>query len=410
MVAVQNTAKRVHQGESMIESSAAQRSVSSELRNKLTESSSLLGALDAITRWRPFVLLITTFLACVVIASLFAGVGAGLAKQSMGLAAFVGFVGMLLVAITALIGINGAGIMLSDEVWARPQRGIKAALLVSLFTSHRLVLILLLEGLIFVLYLVVLAILLFLCKIPGIGPVLYAVAFPLGAILTGVVLFALIYVAIPLAAPAVWSGATVMNAVAMLKEVALHRLLFVVIMTLLLGLLLMVVGGIIGGIVGSGTAITLGISAGIIGVSMDMMAIFGMFSGYGGQGSGYAWALSFGAATLFLVATTPVMLVGMKGAAIIHQAAVTGLSLAEAEEEISRGMAEVKKRAHEAKEQAKAQMAAAQAAAAQAAANAKATAPEQQAPTAAPQPKCPGCGANFGEADVFCGSCGHKLK
>jgi hypothetical protein len=393
----------------MIESSAAQRSVSSELRNRLTESGSLLGALDAITRWRPFALSIMTFLACVVIASLFGAIGGGLARQSMGLAAFVGFIGMLLVAVTALIGINGVGIMLSDDVWGRPQRGIKDALLVSLFTSHRLVLILLLEGLIFILYLVVLAILLFLCKIPSIGPVLYAMVFPLGAIITGVVLFALFYVGIPLAAPAVWSGATVMNAVAMLKEVARHRLLFVVIMTILLGLLVAVVGGIIGGIVGSGAAITLGISASIVGYSMDMSELLGMFFGYGGQGSGYAWALGFGAATLFLVATTPVMLVGMKGAAIIHQAAVTGLSLAEAEAELMRGLDEVKKRAQEAKEQAKAQMAAAQAAAAQTAANAK-TASAEQAPIDTPQPKCPGCGADIGEADIFCGSCGYKLK
>lgn len=385
-------------------------SVSSELRNKLTESGSLLGALDAITRWRPFALLIMTFLACVAIASLFAGIGAGLARQSVGLAGFTGFIGMLMVAITALIGINGAGIMLSDDVWGRPERGIKAALLVSLFTSHRLVLILLLEGLIFVLYLVLLAILLFLCKIPGIGPVLYAVVFPLGSILTGAVLFALVYVAIPLAAPAVWGGATVMNAMAMLKEIARHRLLFAVIMTLLLGILLLVVGGIIGGIVGSGTTMTLGISTGIVGTSMDMTAILGMFSGYGGgHGSGYAWALGFGSATLFLLATTPVMLVGMKGAAIIHQAAVAGLSLAAAEEEISRGVAEMKKRAQEAKEQARAQMTAAQAAAAQAATNVKENSTEQQASVIAPKSRCPSCGADIAETDVFCGGCGHKL-
>jgi hypothetical protein len=134
-----------------------------------------------------------------------------------------------------------------------------------------------------------------------------------------------------------------------------------------------------------------------------------MFYGYGGQGSGYAWALGFGAATLVLFATTPVMLVGMKGAAIIHRAAVTGLSLAETEAELMRGLDEVKKRAQEAKEQAKAQMAAAQAAAAQAAANAK-TASAEQAPVDTPQPKCPGCGTDIGEADIFCGSCGYKLK
>jgi len=393
---------------------AAQRSVSSELRNKLTETSSLLGALGAITRWRPFVLLITTFLVCVVIASLFDSIGADLALESENLADFVGFVGMLLVAITALIGINGVGIMLSDDVWARPQRGIIAALLVSLFTSHRLVLILLLEVLIFVLYLVVLVAILYLCKIPGIGPVLYAFVFPLGSILTGAVLFALIYVGIPLAAPAVWSGATVMNALVMLKEVARYHLLFVVIMTLLLGLLLLVVGATIGGIIGSGVATTLDISAEIIGI--PEMSIFTMHHAYD-MLSIYGNSIIFGAAALFLVATTPVMLVGMKGAAITHQAAVKGLSLAAAEEEISRGIAEVKKLANEAKEQAKDQMVAAQAAADQAAANAKAAAAEQQAPTveqptptAAPQPKCPGCGADVGEAHVFCGSCGYKLK
>lgn len=390
---------------------STQPSVSIELRNKLTESGSLLGALDAISRWRPFALLVMTFLACVVIASLFTGIGASMARQSVGVAAFTGFIGMLLAAVTALLGINGAGIMLSDDVWNRPQRGIKAAILVSLFTSHRLILILLLEGFIFLLYLIALAIFFFLCKIPGIGPVLYAVVFPLGAILTGVVLFALVYVAIPLAAPAVWSGATVMNALAMLKEVARQRLLFVVIMTLLLGILLVVVGGIIGGIVGSGSAITLGVSAGIVGASMDMTSFLGVFSGYGSSyASGYAWALGFGASTLFLVATTPVLLVGIKGAAIIHQAAITGLSLEKAEEEINRGMAEVKKRAQEAKEQAKARMAAAQAAAAQAAANVKSASTELNVPAATLQPKCPNCSSDIGEADVYCGSCGHKLK
>ncbi len=395
----------------MTNSVAAQTSVSSELRSKLTESGSLLGALDAITRWRPFVTLVMTFLACVVISLLFAGIGAGLLSQSVGLANFVELIGMLLVAVTALIGINGVGIMLSDDVWGRPQRGIKAALLVSLFTSHRLVLILLVAGLVFVLYLVVLAILLFLCKIPGIGPVLYAVVLPLGAVLTGIVLFALVYLVIPLAAPAVWSGATVMSTVSMLKEVALHRLLFVVIMTFLLGLLLTVVAGILVGILGSGTAMTLGISAGIIGTSQDFAAVLDIFSGQGGRGGDYAWAFGFSAATLLLFVSSVVMLVGMKGAAIIHQAAVTGLSLAQAEEEITRGMDEVKRRAQELKEQAKIQMAAAQAAASQAAVNAKAaSAEQQQAPTAAFQPKCPGCGATIGESDVFCGSCGHKLK
>ena len=394
-------------------SAAAQSSVSSELRNKLSDSGTLLVALDAITRWRPFALLVMTFVACGVISAVFGGIAAMLFQRSGVFSAIVGLLGTLVVFITALVGVNGAGILLSDDVWERPQRGIKDALLVSLFTSHRLILILLLEGVLFLAYLIVLAILLFLCKIPAVGPLLYAIVFPVGAILTGVVLFGLVYVAIPLAAPAVWNGAGVMSALAMIKEIVRHRLLFVVVMTLLLGLLLIVVGGIIAVIVGGGTSMILGLSATIIGAPMDPGALFNVFSGYGRSGSGYTWALGFGMATLFLVASTPVILVGMKGAAVIQRAAVSGLSLAEAEEEIARKMEEMKKRTQEAKEQVRVQVAAAQAKA-RVSVNANTPANSssvQDMPQVSPaQANCPACTADVGATDMFCGSCGHKLK
>lgn len=388
--------------------------VSSQLRSRLSESSSLLGALDAITRWKPFLLLILTFLACVVSAAVLGAITGALAQHSGALAAIMGFVTVLLVFAISLIGINATGIMLADDVWERPQRGIGDALLASLFTSHRLIIILLLEGLLFLLYMIVLAVLLFICKIPGIGPVLYAVVFPAGAILTGAILFALLYVAIPLAAPAVWNGATVMQAMAMLKEVARKKLLFVVIMTLLMGLLLLVVTGIIWGILLSGAGITLSLSAGILGVSAggmgDMGSLLGMLSGAGMGGSGHVWALGFGGAVLLLLGATPGMLVGIKGAAIIHRASVADLSLDAVEAELSQGMENIKKRAHEAKERAKAQAAAYQAAhqAAAPVVTEEIVAAPSATPTA-PAPSCPACHAPINANDAFCGSCGHRL-
>ena len=157
----------------------------------------------------------------------------------------------------------------------------------------------------------------------------------------------------------------------------------------------------------------LGLSATIIGASMDPGALFSVFSGYGRSGGGYTWALGFGMATLFLVASTPVILVGMKGAAVIQRAAVSGLSLAEAEEEITRKMEEMKKRTQEAKEQVRVQVAAAQAKARVAAnantpANSSSVQDMQQVSPA--QANCPACTANVGATDMFCGSCGHKLK
>jgi len=384
------------------------------LQHKLAESRSLLGALDAITRWRPFAMLVLTFLTCMILLVVLGGLSAGMARHSGAVAGLLGIVTLLLVMATALVGINATGIMLSDDTWGRPQRNMVAALLASLFTSHRLIGILLLQGLLFLLYLLAFAVVLFICSIPGIGPLLYAVVFPVGSVLTGILLFALLYVAIPLAAPAVWNGATVMNALAMLAEIARQRLLLVVVMTLLLGLLMLLVTFIISAILASGTAMTLALSAPIIGSSMDGLdGLFEMLmrAAMGGRGgnmdSGYLWALGFGAATLFLLGVTPGMLVGMKGMTIIHRTAIADLSLAATELAIKNKMDEVQRRAREAKEQAL-QKAAEQAARAQS--------NTASAPAATPTPPpaaalaCPSCKHPASADDVFCGNCGHKLK
>jgi len=384
------------------------------LHSKLAESRSLLGALDAITRWRPFAMLVLTFLTCMILLAVLGGLSAGMARHSGAVAGLLGIVTVLLVMATALVGINAAGILLSDDTWGRPQRDMVAALLASLFTSHRLIGILLLQGLLFLLYLIAFAFVLYICSIPGIGPLLYAIVFPVGSVLTGVILFALLYVAIPLAAPAVWHGTTVMSALAMLAEVARQRLLFVVVMTLLLGLLLLLVTLIILAILATGTLLTMGLSASIIGNSLgDLDDLSRLFMGAmmgGRSGSGYLWSLGFGAAVLFLLGVTPGMLVGMKGAAIIHRAAIADLSLAETEQAMRDKLGEVQRRAKEAKELAL-KKAAEQAAQAQTQSG-TASAPPAATPSPAPVAAlaCPSCTKPIASDDLFCGECGHKLK
>lgn len=371
------------------------------LSTRLGDTGSLLGALDAITRWKPFLLMVATFVTCLIVGGVLATITAALMESSRSLSGMMGALAFLIILSIGLVGANAVGVMLSDDVWGRPQRNIGSALMVSALTVHRLLLILLIEGLLFLVYLIALTLVLFLCKIPGLGPLLYAIAMPLGVVLTGAVLFALIYVAIPLAAPAVWNGASVMQALAMLREVARHKLLFVVIMSLILGLLLLVVTGIIIGILSSGAGITLSLSSLVVGSSMGGLGNFmGLFYGLGQQGvSGYLWALSFGAAALALIGITPGILVGMKGAAIIHHTAIDGLSLSEAEAELSQKFADVQRKAREAADNAKAQIAAAQATA-------------MAAPVTVPkiQPKCQACQSIVSPDDVFCGDCGHRLK
>lgn len=374
--------------------------VSSQLRTRLSESGSLLGALDAITNWHAFLLLAATFLAAILTATVLGAITAALAQQSSSLAVMMGLITGLAVFIVHVVGVNAVGILLSDNVWERPQRSIGDALVASLFTSHRLILILFLEAVLFLIYAIILTVVLFICKAPGVGPLLYAFIFPASAILTGAIVFALVYVAIPLAAPAVWNGSTVMQAIAMLKEVARRKLLFVVIMFLLLGFLLVVATGIIWLIVASGTSIVLSLSSVVVGMSAgglgNPMGMIGPIFGSGFDGaSGYSLALGFGFAVLFLLGITPGFLVGMRGAAVIYRAAISDLSLAEAEAQMSQRFDEIKQRTQEAKQRATMP---------------HPTTPAAMQPTPAAQPTCPSCGSVVIPDDVFCGNCGHQMK
>lgn len=380
-------------------------STASSLHDRLSATKSLLESLSAMTHWRAFLLLTSTFIASMIVATVLGAASALLMGHSGFLAGMMALTTALAVFVIVLVGINGAGIMLSDDVWERPRRGIGDAVLSSARTSHRLVVILLLEGVLFLAYLIALTVVLFLCKIPFLGPLLYAVVFPAGAILTGIVLFALMYVGIPLAAPAIWNGATVMQALATLKEAVYHRLAFAVIMILLLGVLLLVVAGILWGILAGGAGTVMSLSALVIGNSASLAGIAMSFfyaPGFGSQGSsGYVWALSFGGAVLLLIGATPGMLVGIKGMAIIHRATMDGLSLEEAEAGLNQRFADVKRRAGEATEHARTRMVALTQTGATPAAQ------EREESDAA---LCPTCHNAIATDDVFCAHCGHRLK
>lgn len=364
------------------------------LKQKLVNSSSLLEALDAPSKWQAFVLLSATSIAALTAMAVFGAVTAYLAMQSPYLGAFSGFIGFLVVFSIALIGVNATGIMLADEVWGRKQRGIMDSLLASAFTCHRLIAIFFVELVLFLLFLVVLTFLLFLCKIPGIGPVLYAVVFPLGAICTGIVVFALLYIAIPLAYPAVWNGTGIKRTLVMLQEVARTRLLTAVVMMVLLGLLITFVVGFVWMILLIGTGTVVSLSGIVLGASAGHLNnLMGLLMG---GGEGYGYAMGFGAAILALVGANPGILIGIKGSSIIYREVTAGLSLEEAEAGMDRRMQDLKNRAEQARQRAADSM--------------------QQAPQAAPlvavaaAPFCPRCAEPIVSDDVFCGGCGHKLK
>jgi hypothetical protein len=251
--------------------------------------------------------------------------------------------------------------------------------------------------------LLALTLVLFVCKIPGLGPVLYAVVMPVSVIATGLVFFALAYIAVPLAAPAIWNGTSVKHTLLLLQAVARKRLLTAVVMMVLLGLLAALVVGFVWGILGMGAITVFSLSGVVLGVhSGGMASIMQMFGG--GDGSGYAYAMGFGGAVLMLVGANPGLLIALKGTSIIYREVSAGLSVEADEAELNRRMQDIKARAEQARQQANAAMQ-------QPAAVVPPVAPVAAvAVAAAPAMACPACQGPITSDDVFCGNCGHKLK
>ena len=76
----------------------------SSIKNQIGRSSSLLDALDAVSKWQPFALLAVTFLASLLLGAMFGAVAASLARTSGALAGVTGFIGFLVVMSVAIVG------------------------------------------------------------------------------------------------------------------------------------------------------------------------------------------------------------------------------------------------------------------------------------------------------------------
>ncbi len=369
---------------------------------------SLLAATGAVRNFRAIALMGLTLLAAILVTAVFSL----LAKATGGMA--IGAVGGLLSLLVVFYGICAVGILLMREAQGLPAPSIVEAVLLSLYSSHRLIAVAILELLIVIAALVVIAVVFFICKVPGLGPVLFAVAFPLAAVLLGGLVFSLFYVIFPLAGPAVWLGGTAFQVLARLNMVARTRLISVVMQQFLLFLIVMFAAMIIFAIVGLGFMMATGLSASVIGAGASM-GMDGMASlMYGGGAGGYVAAGSIGGGFLFAVAAVIPALIATKGLCIIYLNVTQGLDFSQAETELASGMAAVKKKAGEARERA-GQLAERQAQ------NMRGTAAPTTdmpavvtsaaaAPSAIAPLVCQMCNAPVVADDAFCGECGHKLK
>ena len=370
--------------------------------------SQLLRATEGLTQWRPLALGFLTLVGCglLVVAGMF------LATSLNGaLGGILAFVVGVLALIAMASGFSGVGVMLMDQAKSIAPRSMMDALLFGLmclpkFLGFACVLL----GLTLALALVA-ALVYFLCKIPGVGPLLLFVAHPVMVVVAGVFFTAISWVAIPLFTPAVWDGRGFKESLSLVFAVARTRLVQVVGLFLGLYVVVSIVALLLTAALLPGYGFMTGLASAIIGSNMmgDMSSLMYMGSGHG---SGHLYAGMLATGLIFAVATTLMFQVLIMGVNLVYLSATDGVDILASQEALNAGLAQAKNKAREAQERAReaaehALQSTQNAASAARASIASATA--TPAPAAPAQPGCPQCHQSIAEDDVFCGHCGHKL-
>lgn len=372
------------------------------IQKQLSQSASLLSAVDAIRNWRAAALM----LASLILAALMFALGGIVGLKVAGaLGAIFMFFGIIIL----FYGANAVGILLMDEARGSASRPLLAAVLTSLSTGHRLILVMLLVALIYTVGILLIALLLFICKVPGLGPLLFAFVFPLSVVVAGVAAFALYAVIAPLAAPAIWSGGTTMQVVARLAAIARQRIVVVILSMTVLLFICFVVGGVIAGIMFTGTMVAGGLSAGIIGINgmnlgdiTGLLAMAGGGSGGGGD-SNHLAAGALGGSIVWAIALTLPVLVYLRGCCQVYLANIQDVNVEGIEQHL-RGTLDAARRGAEAIK------AKGEAIAAQQSQDFEKSAEAAPVQASAAVHLCPSCRAPFVPGDLFCGGCGYKLK
>jgi hypothetical protein len=234
----------------------------------------------------------------------------------------------------AFYGGNAAGLLVMDQARGVAVREIGDALRDALASAHRLILSLL----------VLLALgaaiggatigLLWLCRadVAGavLGPLLFGLAVPVAVLVFGGLALALLAVVVPLAAPAVWSGAGALEVVRELLALVRTRLLTVALLMAAVSLLAAAVGAAASFVVMVGGRAVAELGIAIVGVEVPSQQLMAGLFGYGLRslgvagapvaGSAHGAAALVGGGVVFALALVLPGLVYLRGACAVYLA------------------------------------------------------------------------------------------
>lgn len=329
------------------------------------------------------------------------------ARSGSGFGRLMLFICWLIYAGIAGTGFSATGIMLLDRARETPPRSLADALVFGFICFLKACVIAIAIGVAALLFGLIAAILYFVCKIPGVGPLLLFFTHPI--LVVGAGLFAFftgIFAA--LSAPALWDGDTVTQAIAKSIAILKERAVTAVLYLLVMGFVTAIILGIIGAVIVPGYFSMTGLAAGIVGANvgadMSMLTNLPMALMYlSSRASGHVMSMMLSTAVLVMLAVAAALQVQLMGINLVYLGVSEGVDAVATESMLKHQFDQAKAKAEEAKQRALA-----------AAERAKATA--QQARSAAPSPApastllCPSCSSAITPSDAFCEKCGHKLK
>jgi len=322
------------------------------LSRQVNEAGSMVDAVDAVTDFKALQVELAAAAVGVVGLALFATIAA----RSGAFSAFA--FGYLLFLICLGTGFNAAGVVLMDESAGAAPRPFLDALLAGVFAWLKSLVVFLIAGAGVLVVFAAVALLLWICKIPVIGPVLFFFAFPASALVLGLSFLAVAFVLAPVALPALWSGQGVMAALARVAVAIRNRLLAVLVRGLVLALLLAVASVLVWFAVISGLFATGAMSMGILRTAIDPAGLMNMMGG-GTGGGGHALAGLLGAVLLLVVAGTALSQILKKGWCLIYLQVVRDLDVGAVEAEMQQRLAQVRQQAAAMRERVQQQNAAA---------------------------------------------------
>ena len=303
--------------------------------------SSLFQAVNGLRNRRALIALMGCTVGGVLVAGLLLAM-AGTLGMLAGLLAFVVYV------VAVGTGVNAAGLLHMDHARGISPRSTVDALVYGLMCIPKLIALGILLFLVELAVFLVIALALLICKIPFLGPVLFAVVFPVSVVVAGITVLGL-FLCMVLSLPAIWQGATIMRALSQTLAITRSRLVEAVLLLVFVWFLSFVVALIVFGVLGAGFLPTMGLSASIVGFAGmgGVGSMMGMAQGMGGSGAGHAIAGVIGGLVLWAIAVSLVLQVYLLGLCLVYLRVTEGLDLSASEAALRQKLDEARRRAGE---------------------------------------------------------------